>query len=198
MLAYSQGGASSPAGATTQVQNAMSGYAHSASSTVGMMQSLAAVEQTKAGTDKLRAEAEQVRSQTMDQKLNTARLLAETRRLESEREVNVERVPNVRKDTELKGAQASSALASAVSSYSSADLNAVRQKLTELELTRGNATFSADVARRKAESLLAELEVPKSKAESSFYDSAVGKANPYLIQLLSILKGGSSAYRSLH
>lgn len=56
MLAYSQGGASSPMGAMPQVQNAVGAATSSAAQGVQMMQGIANVDLTKAQADKLRSE----------------------------------------------------------------------------------------------------------------------------------------------
>ena len=177
MLAVSQGGASSPPGASATVGNALgagvsgaqSGAA-AAASLQSLMSSQAQIDQTKATTDK-------IRSETMDQQLNSAIRAGELRNLLSEGDVK-EVQAWLSKGT--RAWQAKKVMAEG--------------DIAEFGAREKAGTWEADVARRKAEAQLRQLEIPEAKAGSQFYEG-VGQANPYLRMLLEILRGGASASR---
>lgn len=81
MLAYQQGGASTPAGAVANVGNsgaaAASAGASSAAAAIGVLQGLQGLELSKAQTDNVRAQSDKIRSETMLQSSNSARLAAD-------------------------------------------------------------------------------------------------------------------------
>lgn len=171
MLAYAQGGASSPSGAATTVGNTLAAGVASAGQAANTIFALQQVQGNQAQVEQTRAMTDKIRSETLDNKMHSARMAA---------------------DTKLLGERANSEFQGQLRSAVEADLARAVKALRDLDLARDTETFSADVARRKAESALTQLEIPKSKAESSFYEG-LGKANPYLSMLLQILKGGSSA-----
>lgn len=181
MLAYAQGGASTPSGALAHVEpKAPIG----ASSALQSAQMNAAVQQTlntRAATEKTLAEADKIRSETLDQKLNTAKLVQEIERLKQagsldfqKQVTEAQRPANVKADTDVKDALA---------------------QLHQLEVTLRGDTFSADVARRKAESELTLMDIPQKRAESEFWKSSAGDISPYLKQLILLIRGISSAGR---
>lgn len=171
MLAYTQGGASSPAGAAQPVGNALAAGVSSAKQGANTVLAVQQVRSNQAQIEQVRAMTDKIRSETLDNQLHSARLAAEVG-LTKER-TNSEFAGQMRTAVE-------------------ADRGRVDTKLRELQLSRDTDTFSADVARRKAESSLTQMEIPKSKAEASFYEG-LGKANPYLAMLLQLIKGASSA-----
>lgn len=161
MLAYSQGGASSPGGAmaapaqlksTSAQQNAQA-----AAATQSLLASQAQIEQTRAETDR-------IRSITLDNQLNTALAVADLKGRQLSNVGKEEDIPRIRHEARLK----------------------------QLEYEGKKDTFEYDVAKRKAESALAQLDVPRAKAEGQFYES-LGQANPWLKQLLMVLQGLTSA-----
>lgn len=169
MLAYSQGGASTPSGAMPRVENTVGPAVATA---MQGMQTAAGIQMTQAQADQAAAQAEKIRSETLDQKLHTAKLYEEIYNLRqrSATDHQVERKTSV--DVEIA---------------------TILQKLRALELSRDTSTFSADVARRKAESSLVQAEVPRAQAEEKFWSSDFGEAAPWLKALLSFLRGTSSA-----
>ncbi|AXH74980.1 MAG: DNA pilot protein [Microviridae sp.] len=183
MLAYSQGGASAPSGSLpSPVQNKVATGVSSANQSAQTMQAIQAMDMSRAQVQQVRAQTEKIKSETLDQTLNTAALvqqIATARATAANTEQSTER-NKVATNLDVSAFQA--------------DLQKrkAQSELSALETLRSSDTFGADVARRKAESLLTELEVPKSKAESRFYDD-LGKANPYLQQMLMLIKGISSA-----
>lgn len=170
MLAYSQGGASTPPGASAKFENELGAGVASAGQAMQAAQMVQQVQQSEAQTQLLRDQAAKTRSETMEQRINTAKLWADIERLRSEAGKNRGTEINLQQDTEIKK---------------------VIQALRELELDIGSTTFSADVARRKAESQLMELEIPKAKGEAKFYEKM--EDLPAAIKMiLMILRGGSS------
>lgn len=131
MLAYSQGGASSPVGSMPQVQNAMQPAIAGASAAVNMVQGLAQADQSQAAAEKLRADALKVKSETMDRDLN---------------------VLTIEQLNELRRASASLTGQKQATEISNWHLRQLQERLAEMELNLRRDTFSADVARRQAES----------------------------------------------
>lgn len=170
MLAYSQGGASAPVGSMPQIQNALGAAVSGAQQGVAMMQAAAQIKQSEAQTAQLEAGTRKIDSETMEKELNTARAYSDlykvhtdTGKSDAERRRTEEDAQNIEVER--------------------------RQKL--LDLQRGKETFSADVARRRAESQLSVYDLPKAKAEADFY-SGSGQLSPYVRQLLELLRGVSS------
>lgn len=171
MLAYSQGGASAPAGSMPQVQNAVGAGMSSASQAASTMQGVAQVVATLAGAEKANAEAELTRRQTLPAELygfqgwsNLAQSHESTRKL-------------------MTGANLDEA---------NAEVAHVMKLLRDQELKKNRATFDADVRQRKAEALLKEQEIPASRAGAEFYEG-IGQANPYFkmfLMFMQALKAG--------
>lgn len=181
MLAYAQGGASTPQGQTARVEPKAPVGASTALQAANTQAAIQQALQSKAQTEYILAQAEKTKSETMDQKLNTARLVQEINELRTrgnkqwqEQITEAQRAGNVKADTDVKEALA---------------------QLHQLEVTLRGDTFSADVARRKAQSALVQLEVPRARNEASF-EQNVGIGNPYLKQILLILRAISSAGRA--
>lgn len=186
MLGYTQGGAGTPAGslAAPALNKAGAGIS-SAQQAASTAQSLASLELNKAQIDQVKATTEKIRSETMDQRLNTAKLLADT-------SVAQEEVVNRSRTSELTFQRALSEAVNRSRIEQDTKVLAAAERLKELEIARGVDTFSADVARRKAETLLTELEIPKSKAEASFWNQT-GDASQLIKMLASLFGMGSSA-----
>lgn len=173
MLAYTQGGSSTPSGASTHVEPKA---ALGNSSALAGAQTAAAMEQvvqSRAQTQYILAQAEKTKSETIDHNVNAARALAD-----------------------LRGAQFGAEKGGFEKDKAEEDLRIRRWELRDIQRAfdakeRANS-WADDVRRRKAEANLTELEVPKSKAEAEFYES-LGKANPYLRMLIEVLRGGASA-----
>lgn len=180
MLAYAQGGASTPSGALGHVEPKAPIGASSALQAANTSAAVQQVLASQAQTDLTRAQADKVRSETMTNRLNSAKLQAEvselTERANSHFQGAVpqaDRVKKLKADTELADQLA---------------------QLKQLEVTLAGDTFSADVARRKAQSRLVQLEVPRAENEAKFQGD-MGQLNPYLKQIFMILQGVSSARR---
>lgn len=178
MLAYAQGGASTPSGQSTHVEPKA---ALGASSALSAANTTAAVQQamsSRAALDQTVAQTAKIRSETLDQRLNSAAKVQDIERsfqagnLDSQRQVTeAQKADQVRSETEL-----------------TKTLNTIRN----LELDLNAETFSADSARRKAESDITRYGVSKARAESKFYDQA-GSIPKHLEMLLDLLGAGGSA-----
>jgi hypothetical protein len=173
MLAYSQGGASTPSGAMPQVQNEIGAGVSGAQQAIGVIQGMQQVDQSKAQTEQLEAQAAKIRSETLEKDLNTAKMLADTRNVRANTGLTEESTANERQRN--LGIVADSKTKHAVFEAMSA------------------GGFTADVAKRKAEALLSQLEIPGAKADADFYSGAAGHASPYLKSILGILQGLNSA-----
>lgn len=168
MLAYQQGGASTPAGASTRVENSMGAGVASAAQGMSMVSGLQSVLQSKAQVEQMNAQTDKIRSETVANDIHTAKAAADAKIATSGARyaplMDEERV-------RLKRAEA-------------------RAKALEADF-RGD-TFHADVAKRKAESDLTRLEIPRSESEARFFND-LGKASPYLRFFVELLRGGASA-----
>lgn len=188
ILAYSQGGASTPAGSTAVMGNTMgagvSSAAQAAGSYVDMQMRKAAVEQAEATTEK-------IRSETMERSANSAYLLAQIRQMQFLGDKT-----SAESETADAVARGSHEDFKSRWRFGAWDNDRLRERaqtgLAMVENALRGETFSADVARRKAESQLMQFAVPEAKAAAKFYDST-GEMNQYLKSLLMILRGASTA-----
>lgn len=186
MLAYQQGGASSPAGTQpTEIDSPILGAVNGASAGVQMMQGIQGIAQSSAQTDQLNALADKTRSETFSKDLNTARQLAEVREIQ-------ERGTKVRQDWEIgteefkkRQADVANALAAYQGIKADSSAKAVQARIA-------SETEGTEIQRRRDVGALTGMDIPKSKAESDFYKD-LGASNPYLRSILMLLKGASSA-----
>lgn len=186
MLAYMQGGASAPQGSQAKVENAMSSMPSSAASGVALTQSL---QMNKAQIEQVNAQTEKIRSETMDQQLNTARLAAE--------------IGNIRATANRSNVDADKIFASNLGSnlYQDLALADLSSKTGQAEINAAHAarergSWEADVARRKADSAAAQYGLSEQKAMSKFWENT-GEMNPYIKQLLMLFRAFSSARSTL-
>lgn len=172
MLAYTQGGASTPGGASATFDNIGEAAMHSAKQGEEINVAKQQAEQIDAQTDLLKAQTAKTQSETMDIAVNSAEQAARINLTEGQ-EKQIRALAR-KTEGEVVGAHADSASKEAMLSHMSKG---------------GGAGFEADVRRRKAEALLMELGIPGAQAESMFYSSEFGKLNPYLRQLIMIARG---------
>jgi hypothetical protein len=166
MLAYSQGGASTPSGSSTHVEPKAPIGASTAFQSAQTSNAVAQVMATKANTEVAMATAKKIEAETLDQSIYTAKALADLHL------------------TRAYGAHEED-----------------KTRLTRWDLKEAQRAFSAreeantwadDVAKRKAEAKLMQLEIPKSEAEAKFYEG-IGSLAPYLKGVLGLLNLGKSA-----
>lgn len=188
MLAYSQGGASTPGGATTQVGNALGAGVSSAAQAAG---TVVDAQLKKAALDQAQATADKIRSETMSNEANTAFRLAEIKQMQA----LGDRTAAEAESADAAGKSAHEEYRSRMK-YGAWEQERLRERavsgLAQLEELKTGQTFSADVARRRAESLLTNYELNQGKAGSEFYDKA-GELPMWLRMALEVLKGASSA-----
>ena len=191
MLAYSQGGASTPAGATATMGNV---GAAGVASAAGAQQAALATQMNKAQIDQVQATTRKIESETMTNQANTAYLAAQIRQMQ----YLADKTAGEAESADVGGKSAHREWESRVK-YNSWEQERLRERavsgLAQLEELRSGQTFSADVARRRAESSLANLALPEAKAGAGFYEKA--EEMPMWLKMgLEILKGANSA-RSL-
>lgn len=189
MLAYSQGGASAPMGSMPQIENVAGSVASGAQTGAQVVQAIQQVAKNLADTQYVEAQTELTRRQTQDASMYSARMTEEINSLRTG-------IEEARVRINMIGAQEGVARKSQEKIDLEKTVLDLEAKLKRLEWMSKSETFSADVARRKYESELTGLEVPKSKAEAKFYEDT-GTASKYLQTLLQLLGGGSSAARAL-
>lgn len=182
MLAYTQGGASSPSGSVATVSNPVASGVSSANQASQTMQALQGIQMQRAQIDQVQAQTAQIRSQTMEHNLNTAMAVASLNKTEA--------------DTELSKTAAMTNEHRNVQMAAQTKLTDVQRVAAQSQLAADTKadTFSADSARRKAISQQEQLRIPQMKADAQFFEN-MGQANPYLKQLLLILQGISVATR---
>lgn len=174
MLAYSQGGASSPVGAMPQVQNAVSAGAASASQSMNVLRDVQQLEATKAQIEKLKAETQAIKNNT----LNPGR-----------------RDEEVYQRTNLTFQQQGESAARTRLLMKQEDIAKVVEALRNLQFDRDQSTFSADVARRKAESEAKVLDLARARVENKFYSDPGTELAPYLQRLWEGIKAIGSLRR---
>lgn len=178
MLAYAQGGASTPSGSITHVEPKAALGASSALSAANTAQAVQQTMASRAAVDNTIAQTAKIRSETLENRLHNAQKVADIEAKKAEGSLTwqkqlteAQHPDKVRADTDL-----------------AKTLNSIRN----LELDLNADTFSADSARRKAESAITQHGVSKAKAEASFYDQA-GSIPKHLEMLLDLLSAGGSA-----
>lgn len=175
MLAYSQGGASQPPGSMAQVKSTMEGVSASAQQA---MNGVAAIQQMQLSEEQAKqvvAQTDKIKSETMDLKLNTAGKAADVARVEAE--------------AKEKGVSADVAFRTRHAEETRRISDAVLKQIAS-EVSRDS--FSADVARRRAESQIRQFEVAPAKREAEFVGDT-GTLPKYLRLILDALRGGNSA-----
>lgn len=185
MLAYAQGGASTPGGASVKLENPQAVGASSGQAVAQMLQGATQSAQQAASAEMLSAQAAKLRSETLEQKLHTAKLVAEISRTGQEADLRYAQRVTEGKRPELVESEIQR-------NYKARDKLAAEAGIAQLEETLRGDTFSADVARRKAQSQLTVDAIPRAQAEANFW-SSIGQANPYLRMILETLKGAGSA-----
>lgn len=190
MLAYSQGGSSTPGGSVAPpAVNTLQGAISGAQASVQMMRELQEIEKSKAEVARVRAEAMEIANRTLNPEDYSARNAAEVleRRMSAEEKWQSSIVRS--KEGGLRVAQHDEAI-------SRTRLNNALALVRELEGSRDADTYGADVRAKEARSKLYELEIPKAEAEAGFYGGKLGEQSPLIKLLLQVLAGTSSAKRA--
>lgn len=168
MLAYSQGGASSPAGSAAHVEPKSPISSSSALQAAQTSAAVASVMQTRAQTELLLAQAAKTRSETYDSSVNSAYRAAEV------------------KELQYKADRAGFDKLSAEE-----QLRLVRWQLKDVQ-----QTFSAKEAvhwwteqakQGNAESAIKQLGIPEAQKLAEYWKSSAGSADPYLKMLMQLI-----------
>lgn len=191
MLAYSQGGASTPSGSTTHIGNAAGAGVASAQQAQSTMQGISQVQQNRALYDQVQAQTDKIKSETMSNEANTALLAAQIRNAqfggdktaaESETADVAARTAHRDYETKLK--------------YGSFEQQRLKERAesgsAQLQELLSSNTFSADRLRRQADAEHSRLGLSESGASSRFYDDT-GTMSKWLQNLLMVIRGASSA-----
>lgn len=194
MLAYTQGGASTPAGATATMGNVGQAGVSSAAAASSAHQSATAADQNRAMTQQIEAQTKKIESETMSVMSNTAVQQATLRKLLAEGDVT-------KSEAEVRDVAGKSANrgyeANVKHNMWEQDVltRRAQSELAQLQAQREGRTFSADVAKRIADSQLTQFALPEAKGSADFYDD-VGSLPKWLQNAIAVLKGAASA-RSL-
>lgn len=176
MLAYSQGGASSPVGSMPQVQNVNQAGVASASQGAQTFSAVQQMLQSKVQTEQIAAMTKKIESETLEQNLHSAKLAAEIKSLKIGAFKGEEEGVKTRFEGQRVHEQLRAEMGVAGTDHSA---------------------FAADVRRRKADATLTELGIAESKSSSQFYEG-LGQANPYLkmiVDLVRMMRGSSNLIR---
>ncbi|AXF52789.1 MAG: DNA pilot protein [Microviridae sp.] len=176
MLAYSQGGASTPGGSAASGGMASSSAA-SASAASGPAAS-AAARRFPTETAVAAVQARQMASQIQNIDADTANKAAQADQIRAETELTRERLPNTKADTSLKEEQTHVARQEARRLYDTVDL--IQSQIEQ-------NTASASQLRMLTKILQQDL--PRAMAEAGFYEGKVGENAPFTKHLLDIVKG---------
>jgi hypothetical protein len=175
MLAYSQGGASTPAGGSPmKMENVIGSGMASAGQAASSMQAMQQIQQSDAATQKMQAETAKVKTETMEHGVNTAYRAEELRRLAAE--------------AKEKGVSADVAFRTQHAKETAQIADSV---IKQIASERDKSTFAADVAKRKAESEIKRYGVPEAKASGKFYEDveAMPKYMRMMLELFRASRG---------
>lgn len=181
MLAYAQGGASTPSGSLAHVEPkapiGTSSALQSAQASAALQQQLS----TQAGIEKTRAETDKIRSETMDQKLNSAKLLAEVERLKQAGSLDFQRqLTEAQRPKEVKA------------NY---ELLESMKQLRDLEVTMRGDLFSSDEAARRASNDKEVLDLARARNENKFQTDTGDTMQ--ILRLLGLVLGNLNSARDL-
>jgi len=151
MLAYSQGGASTPSGSLAHVEPKAPIGASTALQGAQTQQAISQRLATQAGIDQTIATTEKIKSETMTNQANTAKQMAEIKNLEG--------------STRKQQAEAQNTEQAILGT-----INDSATKHAVFEAMNKGGGFSADVRRRVSESSIAGSEAAKARVTKSGYD----------------------------
>lgn len=188
MLAYSQGGAGTPSGASgsgaqATVQNVAQTDLASAAQSNDTMRTLQGLQMNQAAIQQTEAMTAKIKSETLDQQLNSAAKAAD--------------IANTQADTAVKGEDRGL--------RRQQTLSETERSLQEIYKTStAQQSWQTDVAQRKADLQASMLGIDVAKGDAAraaameeFWRSGAGKDLPYLKVIMDILSAGSSAYSKI-
>lgn len=175
MLAYSQGGASTPSYTPGHVEGVPNAAASSAKGAMEGYNAAVQVQNTKAQTEALQAQADKARAETTSRDLSTAEQLARIRATKGAASASEE----------------SAGLTEATAEGVKADLAAKTWRPGQGR-PGGNNYYDNVVQEMRARTEAALNDLARSRSESKFYEG-IGQGSPYLNMFLNLLKGFSGA-----
>jgi hypothetical protein len=186
MLAYSQGGASAPAGAAAPMVNTLSGAASSAGE---MVQKVADLSLTRSQDLKAKSEAAVNAALVPQVQAQTRGNVASAKVAEQTIEELIRTARGQAEQSQGKGVQES------VAGNRAQHAN----EFQERDVRREQQMRDEQLKQQVADRLLTELAVPQARAEASIYgkDNFVGRALPYAKALGSIFNSATSARRAI-
>lgn len=170
MLAYSQGGASSPAGSAAHVEPKSPISSSSAMQAAQTSAAVASVTQTRAQTELLLAQAAKTRSETFDAEVNSAGRAAEVERLKNEAKKSGFESLSAEEQVRLLRWQ----------------LRSVQKDFSAKE---AGDWWIGQVKAGNAESAIKQLGVNEARALADFWKSSAGESSPYLRMLMQLIAG---------
>lgn len=190
MLAYSQGGASQPSGSLAQVQNAASVGISSANQGAQTAASIQAIQSSQAQIELTRATAEKTKSETLENQVHNANMLARTGLADSQSHKAYAEGRRTQETTphNITSAKYEALLARLKYGAETQD--------DDVHESQGSSGYGADVHRRISAAQSAKYQLSEDEAMSKFYSSGPGIANPYLRQALEMARGFTSALRA--
>ncbi|QXP08558.1 MAG: DNA pilot protein [Arizlama microvirus] len=176
MLAYSQGGAGTPSGATSgPLQNKVATGAATARESANTMNTLQQTQTNAAQLDLLKAQTSKTQSETLSNAAATAIQAQElaARTAEADTATTTASLNRAAYQADLQKRQV--AAQQAAQTYN-----------------RESETFNANVQKQKAESTLTQMEIPRAQSEAKFWNDS-GTLNPWLRQIMMMLQAMNSA-----
>lgn len=181
MLAYSQGGASTPSGALPVVQNPVPVGVSTAVQGMNAAMQFAQLKNINAQTAKTVSETMPNLALADNLQADTDAKLSASQASSAASHVSQAQVPNVQAQTALTNANID--LVNAQASGASVDADTKKQVFDAMKSGGG---FTADVESRKAAAQAAMLALPEAKASASFY-SGLGVTSPYVEMFKQIM-----------
>lgn len=166
-LAYQQGGATTPQGATATMSNVLGAGVAGAQQAAATLQQVEQVKLTKAQEEATRAQAAKTQSETLSRSVALDKQLAELGLIDQDTRKRLHETFKVMMEAQ--------SARDAYNAMSAAD-------------KASGTGFQADVRKRKAEAALSEYELAGARNTSAF-ESSMGEASPAAKFIMELLKG---------
>lgn len=202
MLAYSQGGANTPTSAAPVMQNKLGAAVSSAQQGSQTQAAIQQIEQSRAQTELIRAEADKVRSETLEQTLNSAYKTAQLRSLAAGADLtDTQRVTELAKQPGTQAESWRSVYALAAEQPNSAHHYRTGpnngEGITIQPRDAKGSVYQANADRARAQAQSAQYQLSEDKARSEFWKTDFGMANPFLKGMLDVFRNIFTARQAL-
>lgn len=171
MLAYSQGGASTPGGAMATMQNPKMAGIQGAQAAIGTASQAAQVENVRAQTEKLRSEKDEIDARLIDEQTG-----------QHKGKYGSYEAANKNALTDLYGAQSrlvGKQIDQTMAQTKLTDVQVEKVKTEILQVISNTRNLDADTAWKQIKTILEKNGIPESESYRDFYKSAWGRAKPY-------------------